>query len=161
MPALRAALDERGVPGVRTLLASGNLVVDWPADDVDTLVALTRTTIARDFGLEIPVVARTAVELDEVARTNPFPDQALTMPKLLQVTFMERAPDTAAITVASGLVAGDELLEVRGREAYSWHPDGVARSRLAAALVNSRMPTATARNWATVQKILTMCADVD
>jgi len=42
-----------------------------------------------------------------------------------------------------------------GREIYAWHPEGVARSKLWAALAGKRLGvTATARNWTTVEKLL-------
>ena len=42
-----------------------------------------------------------------------------------------------------------------------WHPDGAGRSKLAAALgARSLGVTATARNWATVGKLLALADDV-
>jgi len=44
---------------------------------------------------------------------------------------------------------------VHGREIYAWHPSGVARSKLWAALAGRDLGiTATARNWTTVEALL-------
>src|SRR5205823_1198229 len=52
-----------------------------------------------------------------------------------------------------------EQLVVSGREIYAWHPKGVARSKLWAALAGRGLGvTATARNWTTVKKLLEMTA---
>jgi uncharacterized protein (DUF1697 family) len=46
---------------------------------------------------------------------------------------------------------------VRGREIYAWHPEGIQRSPLARMLDDRRLGvTATARNWATVTKLLAL-----
>jgi len=160
MAELRAALADAGVPGVMTLLQSGNLVADWPGDP-QHLSVLTRTTIADRFGLEVRAVARTADELERAVQRNPFPEEASRAPKLLQVTFLEHPPEAQVVAAAEGLLRGDERLAVLDRDVYSWHPDGIARSKLALALVGPRMPTATSRNWTTVAKLLRMVSDAD
>jgi uncharacterized protein (DUF1697 family) len=47
-----------------------------------------------------------------------------------------------------------ERVEISGREAYSWHPDGLQRSKLARKLGDGLGVTSTARNWNTVKKLL-------
>jgi uncharacterized protein (DUF1697 family) len=52
-------------------------------------------------------------------------------------------------------VAEPEELVFSGREIYAWHPKGVARSKLWAALAGRGLGVpATARNWTTVTKLL-------
>ena len=47
-----------------------------------------------------------------------------------------------------------------GRELYAWHPEGVARSKLWAALAGRGLGvTATARNWSTVTTLLAMSSE--
>jgi len=48
---------------------------------------------------------------------------------------------------------------VSGRELYTWHPEGQARSKLAAALTAKELGVnATARNWTTVRTLLDMAS---
>jgi uncharacterized protein (DUF1697 family) len=57
----------------------------------------------------------------------------------------------------AALAAGEERMEVIGREIYAWHPAGVARSKLWNALAGKGLGvTATARNWTTVETLLGM-----
>jgi uncharacterized protein (DUF1697 family) len=44
------------------------------------------------------------------------------------------------------------------REIYTWHPDGIARSKLWAKLSSEQFlgVTGTARNWSTVTTLLSM-----
>jgi uncharacterized protein (DUF1697 family) len=52
-----------------------------------------------------------------------------------------------------------EQLVVSGREIYAWHPSGVARSKLWGRLAGRGLGvTATARNWATVTKLLELAS---
>jgi uncharacterized protein (DUF1697 family) len=60
-------------------------------------------------------------------------------------------------TTVRTLSWGSELLQVVGKEIYTWHPDGQGRSPLAAALAKLPLRGAvTTRNWNTVQKLLAM-----
>ena len=58
-----------------------------------------------------------------------------------------------AIERLQGLAARGEQLVARGRELYCWHPEGIARSKLAAAMADRRLG-GTARNWTTVTTLL-------
>jgi uncharacterized protein (DUF1697 family) len=76
------------------------------------------------------------------------------------VSFLESELDSEVADKLSGLAVGGERLKVIGREIYAWHPDGVARSKLWAALAGKRLGVkATARNWTTVTTLLEMAGD--
>jgi len=48
-----------------------------------------------------------------------------------------------------------ELLELRGPEIYLYYPDGVGRSKLTGAVIESKLDAAgTARNWNTLLKLV-------
>jgi uncharacterized protein (DUF1697 family) len=52
-----------------------------------------------------------------------------------------------------------ERFAVIGREIYAWHPEGIARSRLATLLAGrASKVAATARNWTTVSALVSMTA---
>jgi uncharacterized protein (DUF1697 family) len=55
------------------------------------------------------------------------------------------------------LAVAPERVVALGRELYTWHPDGIGRSRLAAQLARPlRGINATARNWFTVTALLAL-----
>jgi uncharacterized protein (DUF1697 family) len=112
--------------------------------------------IASELGLEVGAVVRTRDELADVVRRDPLGEVAAN-PKFHQVTFLASEPD-AELTdrLAAAAAAGEEFV-VSGREIYSWHPNGVGRSKLAALLAGRTLGvTATSRNWKTVTSLLTM-----
>jgi uncharacterized protein (DUF1697 family) len=153
MPALREALAEAGFEDVQTYLQSGNVVLSSRAAP-KTVARKCEGLVADRFGLDIDVVVRTRDELAEVVRRNPLGDVAKD-PKRYQVSFLDRKPAAEVVRKLEALAAGDERVVASNRELYAWHPKGVARSKLWAALAGRGLGvTATARNWTTVAKLL-------
>jgi uncharacterized protein (DUF1697 family) len=158
MPALREALTGAGFDDVRTYIQSGNVVLSSDATP-DELAGECERLIAEAFGLEIPVVVRTRDDLAEVVRRDPLGAVAEN-PKRYQVSFLSAEPDPEIVAKLAALAAGDERFQAIGREFYTWHSEGVARSRLWAAIADRRLGvTATARNWTTVTTLLAMAGE--
>jgi uncharacterized protein (DUF1697 family) len=85
---------------------------------------------------------------------NPLGDVA-TDPKRYQVSFLDGPLPAASKRKLEEARIDTERFIVHGREIYAWHPAGVARSKLWAALAGRGLGvTATARNWTTVTKLL-------
>jgi len=132
MPELRTVLAEAGFADVQTYVQSGN----------------------------VDVIVRTAEELAAVVSANPLADVA-DNPKRYQVSFLDVEPDPEVVERISGLAVDGERLVVLGREVYTWHPAGVARSKLAAKLAaaGGLGVRATARNWTTVTTLLELAGE--
>jgi len=80
-------------------------------------------------------------------------------PKRYQVSFLAGPLPAAAKRKLEEAVQEPEELVFSGREIYAWHPNGVARSKLWAALAGRGLGvTATARNWTTVTKVLELAS---
>ncbi len=158
MSALREALSGAGLEQVRTYLQSGNIVLG-SAEPPDALAGLVGALIAERFGLHIQVVARTRDDLAATVARNPLADVA-TDDRRYQVSFLSAEPPADAVERLRRRAAAGERFEAIGRELYAWHPDGVARSKLAAALAAKGAfgpeIVATARNWRTVATLLEM-----
>jgi uncharacterized protein (DUF1697 family) len=155
MPSLRQHLTEAGFEGVRTYLASGNVVLDSESAP-EQLERKIERLITDRFGLEIDVVVRSRDELAAVVELNPLGAVA-DNPKLYQVSFLSGVLDPGIIDQLRELAAPSEQVVAIGRELYAWHPDGVARSKLWTRLAGRKLGvTATARNWTTVTSLLTM-----
>ena len=157
MPELRAALADAGFEDVATLVASGNVVLTSPKKPA-TVAREVRQVVA-DMGVDCAVVVRTRDELASVIERNPIPEGA-SRPKLLQVTFFPDEPDEDAVEKLAGQDFGNERVEVIGREAYAWHPDGIQKSKLARELGKGLRGDGTARNWNTVTKLLELADSV-
>ena len=157
MARLREALEEAGFSDARTHLQSGNVVLSSKTKPEQTARKCERL-IDDEFGLEIDVVVRTPAELARVVERNPLGEVAKD-PKRYQVSFLAGPLPAAAKRKLEEAVQEPEELVFSGREIYAWHPKGVARSKLWAALAGRGLGvTATARNWTTVTKLLELAS---
>lgn len=154
MPALRDALTGLGLHNVKTYVQSGNVVADSELDE-ERLAARVHGLIAERFGLEVPVVVRSADELADVVSRNPFTAEAAANPKALQVTFRGDQVTPELLAALEARATPSEKVGGVGREIYTWHPEGIARSKLGMA-VTPGASLATARNWSTVTTLLEM-----
>ena len=163
MPALRSLVESMGHTDVATYIASGNLV--FTAGDRDGALADDlEKAIADDLGVTCRVVVLTCAEMVRAAADNPYADEP--DPKRVHAFFlMEKAGPEAREHVAqaqerAAAKGSRDEATIVGRVLYLHTPDGFGRSELAAELSKDakRNPAAgTARNWATVTKLLAMC----
>ena len=158
MAELRALLTDAGYENVRTYVQSGNVVLG--SGDCAAAVGSDLTTLISDqFGFHIPVIVRSRPQLAQVVDGDPF-GAIVTEPKLYQVTFLDAALPPEAKARIDALPRDGEQLVIRGREIYTWYPDGIARSKLGAGLAAKGLGvTATARNWRTVLTLLEMAGN--
>ena len=152
MPELRSALQAEGFEAARTYLQSGNVVVSTGASQ-EQVADRVRALIDREFGLDITVLVRSREEIASAVRRNPLAKIA-TNPRRYLVTFLsDELPPGALEDMKT--VATQEAFAVIGREVYSWHPDGIARTPLWERLASRSLGiAATSRNWATVTALL-------
>jgi uncharacterized protein (DUF1697 family) len=157
MAKLREALEDGGFAEVRTHLQSGNVVLQSKTKPEQTGRKCERV-IEDEFGLAIDVVVRTPAELERVVKRNPLGKVAKD-PKRYQVSFLAGPLPAASKHKLKEALQEPEELVFSGREIYAWHPNGVARSKLWAALAGRGLGvTATARNWTTVTKLLELAS---
>lgn len=158
MARLRTALEDAGYPWVRTLLQSGNVVLNSDDHPGDVQAGLPGTLRAA-FDMDIDVVVRTRDELAGVLARNPFAGQA-DDPRLEQVSFLSGEPDPDGVRRLVAATVAPERVEVCGREVHAWHPGGIARSPLAALITERTLGvTVTARNRRTLTALLALADD--
>ena len=160
MADLRDVVTSVGHTEVATYIQSGNVVFTAGKKTASAALgtALERA-VKKRFGLPISVVVLSRAEFAKVVADNPYPDEA--NPKALHAVFRAEAagPDTrAAVATAEerAKAKGDPgEAAIVGRTLFMHTPDGLGRSELAAQLSRSSVG-GTARNWATVTKLLAM-----
>ena len=154
MDALRRMLAGLGFTGVRSLLASGNLVFQGGDGTGAALERRLEAEAARRLGLETDFVVRSAAEWRRVVAGNPFAPEAERDPRRLVVMFLKAAPPARAERDLAAAITGRETVRVKGAHAYLVYPDGQGRSRLTTAVVEKHLGTrGTGRNWNTVLKL--------
>lgn len=145
MTDLRELLASRGYGEVRTLLQSGNVVLQADAEP-ESLVTKLEREIAERFAVDTPVVVRTREQLQAIVERDPL-HEIVVQDKLYQVSFLSAEPAREAIERIEALDFGSERFVHAGREIYAWHPGGIHNSPLARSLTDKRLGVVTtARN---------------
>jgi len=143
-----------GFTEARTLLQSGNLIVDGGSGGGAELERRLESAAASRLGIAIDFIVRTAAEWRAVIDHNPFAEAAADDPSHLLIFFLKVAPPSAAVDDLRASIVGREVLHVHGTQAYFTYPDGIGESRLTNTVIERRLGVrGTGRNWNTVQKI--------
>jgi uncharacterized protein (DUF1697 family) len=167
MADLRALVSELGHTGVSTYIQSGNVLFSVAEDAESTALGLAMTeAIAAKLGVTSPVIVLTRDELAQVVAANPFPGEPDHRRVHAVVLSEPPGPELTArldAAVAQSAAKGfrDEI-RVIDRTLYLHTPEGYGNSELAAALLRivsspKAGTTGTARNWATMTKLLVLC----
>lgn len=161
MSDLRDLAAGLGHADVATYIQSGNLLFSAAETDPAKLADALELEIAARLGVRPAVAVVSAAELARVIADNPF--LAEENPRCLHAVFRRDVMEAAEIAAVAAAVqqarqAGhDDDAAVIGRTLYLRTPNGLGRSELAARLLNSRKQAAgTARNWATVTRLMAM-----
>ena len=151
----RAMAEAMGLKNPRTLLASGNLVVESDRDPRDLETAIEAESEKR-FGRRIETIVRTPDQWAAIMKANPFPDEARASPARLLVMVMKDGAKPGAVEAVMAFASGEEEARAAGGELWFWHPDGIGQSKMSEKAQPRLVGSGTARNWNTVTKLAAM-----
>ena len=148
MADLKRLCEAAGFTRVATVIQSGNVVFASRLGAAKAKAVL-EAALAAHMGKPCRAMLRSAAEIADVLRRNPFARQP---PNRVIVAFLDEAapPDALAAMVAPG----GEAVQISGREVFVYYPDGQGRSKLKLPLLAS----GTGRNINTVAKLAAMAA---
>lgn len=148
MTELKAMCEALGYTRVRTYIASGNVLFESAQSEAAIKAALEQR-LAQYAGKPVGVLVRTAAEMAEVARGNPF---AGAPGNRVVALFLDAPPTADALEHLKH--QKDEQLALGRREIYLHYGEGMADSKL----VIPAAKAGTARNMNTVAKLAAMAA---
>ena len=152
MADLRAFFAKVGFADVQTLLQSGNVVFTGDRRSNATLEEFFEIEMEKHLKIRTSYFVRNTKELKAAHEANPFPKEARANPGFVHVVFLKEAPTAHDLKALRAANAGPELIDVVGRHAYVYYPQGQGQSRFRLAWHG------TARNWNTVNKLLALMA---
>ena len=166
MAELREVVASLGHTGVSTYIQSGNVLFTAQAGadaDDSALAAGLEQAIEQAFGLRLRVVVLSRAELAQVISDNPY--RAEPNPKYVHAMFFPAEPgpevreSVATAERQAAQKGGRDEATMVGRTLFLHTPDGYGRSELAVRLARARGAgtMGTARNMATVTKLLALC----
>jgi uncharacterized protein (DUF1697 family) len=181
MAELRTVVASLGHTGVTTYIQSGNVLFSTPETDTARMASALEEAIAGTFGIQVAVVVLSRDELAGVLDANPYPDEP--NPKCVHVVFLNAEPPQdlldriKAAESAAAAKGGRDTVTAVGEALFLHTPDGYGTSELAQVLLRIIGPpsrtlaggtggvvppgqrgiAATARNWTTSTKLLSLC----
>lgn len=150
MADLRDIIAGLGYSNVRTLLQSGNVILDSPKRPD---VAKIESAIASGTGVRSRVVALALAEFRALVEANPFLDASDDLSKLV-ITFLDDDIVPADIQRPADSELAPERLAITRRAIYQWCPLGILKSQLRPAWWRQFGVVATTRNVRTANRIL-------
>lgn len=155
MDELRRVCVDAGLEDVQTYIQSGNVACSSNLRSAAKLEALIEDGLRDATGLDTTVIARTSAELAKVVAEPPWPPGSLG-PTRLVVVFLKTKPKgrDGPVDLSS---YGSEVAVRRGKELYVDYVNGQGRSKVTNAVLERLLGVrCTARNWNTVEKMLSL-----
>lgn len=155
MAELRALFEALGHRDVRTFIQSGNVVFGAGSVDAEALGA----AVSERFGFAIPVVVRSAAEMEAILAACPWAPEG-EGDKRLHVGFLGHAPDPARVARMDPERSPGDQFQVGPLAIYLRMKEGLGTSKLTTDWMERQLgTTVTVRNLATSRTLARMAAD--
>ena len=146
MTDLKSLCESAGFDCVRTYIASGNVIFESRLGE-EAVKKILEERLLELAGKPVGVMVRTAAEMAEVLKRNPFPGAP---GNRTMAIFLDASPPANALDQISGRV--NEEVRLGRREIYVLYDENMGRSKLKIPAAK----TGTARNMNTVSKLAEM-----
>lgn len=161
MAELKQVCAKLGLLECTTYLNSGNAVGSIPDAEVEGFAGALASALEKRFGFAVPVLVRKAAEMKRAVATNPFLAEGAA-PATLHVAFLSTKPTAARVRALDAARSPGDRFIIRGSELFLHLPNGVARTKLTNAWMDSSLGvTSTQRNWATTLALADLLATKD
>jgi uncharacterized protein (DUF1697 family) len=137
---------------VRTYIQSSNCVFQHGENAAPLLAKLIADHLQDSFDFRPHVVALTAAEIRSVIAQNPFSESS-SKPKSLHTFFLSKPADNPNINALEKIRKASKRFELIDLVFYPCAPDGIGRSKLAAAIEKHLGVPVTFRNLRSVMAI--------
>jgi uncharacterized protein (DUF1697 family) len=158
MADLRQLLEKIGLQKVKTYIQSGNVLFE-AEQDTTLLTQQLEEEIKNTFGFPVPVILRTAEELEQIIKDCPYSVDSLNEGESVQLAFLADEPSQEKIDYLQVFKSELDECQIVGKEVYLFFRQSIRDSKLATQLTKLGVP-ATVRNWKTVLKIAAMAKEL-
>lgn len=140
----------------QTYIQSGNIIFETKRTDVTVLQQKIEQQLYDVYGFEVTTFIRTVKEIEQVIENNPFKASEIPTTNQPYVTFLHTPPTAAQTELLLSYNNEVDIFRVAGSEVYSVTYKDKGTSVFSANFIEKKLKKpATARNWLTVQKLLT------
>ncbi len=155
MDDLRKLFESLGFQKVETFIASGNVIFEAPAENVQSLEKQIGSFLHKSLGYQVPTFIRSASELVKIANYQPFPiAERAEEDASLYIAFLPAPPSDQVQQKLMDFRTPIDEFHVHGREIYWLCRTRMSESAFSGGLLEKTigMP-ATLRNSTTVRKL--------
>jgi uncharacterized protein (DUF1697 family) len=154
MADLKRLFETMGFGKVQTYIQSGNVLFE-SEEGANLVQQRIEQEFSEVFAFSVPVILRTAMELEGIIRDCPFQTDALTEGESLNLAFLSEVPSEDAINHLLTFRSDVEECEIEGKDVYLFLRQSIRNSKLSIHLQKLGV-SATIRNWRTINKLATM-----
>ena len=157
MDNLKLSMIELNFKNIETYIQSGNLIFEYAKTNQHYLATLITNKIQKTFEFHVPVIIKSAKELNAIKDHNPFINNRNEAIDKLHVTFFSEEPAKELLGKLTGIESNSDEFILAGNVVYLCCMNGYGRTKLTNNLFENKLKiSATTRNWKTVIKLAEM-----
>lgn len=156
MDELKEIFKLPGIKNIATYIQSGNVVFDAKGEK-EVMKEKIEKKLLKSLGYEVVVFLKTFDDIRDIIKQAPYTEKEIEE-QALHVIMLSGKPDAEGLKLVQDAIAPLEQIKVRGTEAYFLCPKkGFGNSKMGKVNLEKKLQVrTTARNWATMNKILAL-----
>ena len=155
MADLRLLLEKLGLQNLQTYIQSGNVVFSSSEKQQD-LETTIHEAILKKYGWEVPILVKTASEINSILDDCPFPQEKK---EKSYFVLLQSVPSFSTISETKKINYPNEEFVITNSCVYLFSELGAAKAKLSTNLFERKLKVkATARNYNTMVKLLSMAS---
>ncbi|PID99038.1 hypothetical protein CSA80_02890 [Candidatus Saccharibacteria bacterium] len=152
MADLKSICEQLGWRNVQTYIQSGNIIFDSDQEGSDLENKLEKAII-NTYGFDVPVIVRTAGEIENSIRNNPFFSEDADVNQL-HLTLLKEKPNKENIEKALTFNYEPDKFKIDDKDVFIFCAGKYHESKLTNNFFEKQLQVgATTRNWKTVLKL--------
>jgi len=154
MVELKTMFEEMGFKNVRTFIQSGNVVFESTAKEA-ALKKKIEAGLMKSLGYNVNVIIRSKDEMEEIIEGYPFSKIKGHDECRLNVGYLDKKPDAAAVKELESVNSDVEMFLVKGNNVYHLCRKNFQDSLLGKNIIEKKLKViCTVRNWNTTNRIM-------
>ena len=157
MANLRKQLAELHWKNIRSYIQSGNIIFETAELGRETLEKQLQNKIEEHYGFQVPVLIKTAAELEHALENNPHLKDPTKDEDKAYFTFLKKNPEQANIDKVATYDYSPEEYIIDDKCIYVYPPNGYGRAKMNNNFFEDKLQVdATTRNLKSVRVLLAM-----
>ena len=153
MADLRHLFKNLGFQEVQTYIQSGNVIFHSFAKPSECEILIFEA-LKTKYGWEVPVLVKTASEIDNILENCPFPQEKKTKSYFV---LLQSVPTSENVSITESISYPNEEFVIANSCVYLYSEFGAAKAKFSTNFFERKLKVnATARNYRTMNKLLEM-----